>query len=133
MNDALLVNVVGLDAIRTTKLRKELRAKNIQLEVVKNSLARRATVERHHRARSPRGAGDLGAERVGVDRRYLDAVRAAVDRFVEALKDHGEGSILRVAFRCRKQAALLTYPDQSASNSILLKNRPAHLAGFFIA
>src|SRR5438105_4666638 len=43
VNDALLVNVVGLDAIRTTKLRKELRAKNIKLEVVKNSMARRAT------------------------------------------------------------------------------------------
>jgi ribosomal protein L10 len=43
VTDALLVNVVGLDAIRTTKLRKELRAKNIKLEVVKNSLARRAT------------------------------------------------------------------------------------------
>jgi large subunit ribosomal protein L10 len=43
VGDALLVNVVGLDAIRTTKLRKELRSKNIQIEVVKNSLARRAT------------------------------------------------------------------------------------------
>jgi large subunit ribosomal protein L10 len=43
VNDAVLVNVVGLDAIRTTKLRRELRAKNIHLEVVKNSLARRAT------------------------------------------------------------------------------------------
>lgn len=43
VNDVLLVNVVGLDAIRTTKLRRELRGKNIHLEVVKNSLARRAT------------------------------------------------------------------------------------------
>ena len=43
VGDALLVNVVGLDSIRTSKLRKELRKKNIQLEVVKNSLARRAT------------------------------------------------------------------------------------------
>jgi ribosomal protein L10 len=43
VSDALLVNVVGLDAIRTTKLRKDLRAKNIKLEVIKNSLARRAT------------------------------------------------------------------------------------------
>ncbi len=43
VTDALLVNVVGLDAIRTTKLRKDLRAKNIKLEVIKNSLARRAT------------------------------------------------------------------------------------------
>ncbi len=43
VSDALLVNVVGLNAIRTTKLRKELRSKNIQLEVIKNSLARRAS------------------------------------------------------------------------------------------
>ncbi len=43
VTDALLVNVVGLDAIRTSKLRRELRAKKIYLEVVKNSLARRAT------------------------------------------------------------------------------------------
>ncbi len=43
VNDVVLVNVVGLDAIRTTKLRRELRSKNIYLEVVKNSLARRAT------------------------------------------------------------------------------------------
>ncbi len=43
VSDALLVNVVGLDAIRTTKLRKDLRAKNIKLEVIKNSLAKRAT------------------------------------------------------------------------------------------
>lgn len=43
VGDALLVNVVGLDAIRTTKLRSELRKKNIKLEVVKNSLALRAT------------------------------------------------------------------------------------------
>ncbi len=42
VNDALLVNVVGLNAMKTSKLRKELRGKNMQLEVVKNSLARRA-------------------------------------------------------------------------------------------
>jgi ribosomal protein L10 len=43
VNDALLVNVIGMDAIRTSKLRSELRKKNIKLEVVRNSLARRAT------------------------------------------------------------------------------------------
>jgi ribosomal protein L10 len=42
VNDALLVNVVGLNALKTSKLRKELRGKNMQLEVIKNSLARRA-------------------------------------------------------------------------------------------
>ena len=43
VSDALLVNVIGLDSIRTTKLRGELRKKNIKLEVIKNSMARRAT------------------------------------------------------------------------------------------
>jgi ribosomal protein L10 len=43
VDDALLVNVVGLDANRTVKLRQELRQKNIRIMVVKNSLVRRAT------------------------------------------------------------------------------------------
>lgn len=43
VEDALLVNVVGLDANRTVALRRELRDKNIQLLVVKNGMARRAT------------------------------------------------------------------------------------------
>lgn len=43
VNDALLVNVIGIEANDTYVLRKELRAKNINLMVVKNSLARRAT------------------------------------------------------------------------------------------
>ena len=43
VSDALLVNVIGLDSLKTTKLRTELRKKNIKLEVIKNSMARRAT------------------------------------------------------------------------------------------
>lgn len=43
VNDALLVNVVGLDANANNRLRTELQAKNIELMVVKNSLAARAT------------------------------------------------------------------------------------------
>lgn len=42
-SDCLLVNVIGLDANNTMTLRRELRAKNICISVVKNSLARRAT------------------------------------------------------------------------------------------
>jgi large subunit ribosomal protein L10 len=38
-----LVNVVGLDAIKNTTLRKQLRDKGIHMMVVKNTLARRAT------------------------------------------------------------------------------------------
>lgn len=43
VNDALLVNVIGMDSKSTFNLRKELRSKKINLLVVKGSLARRAT------------------------------------------------------------------------------------------
>lgn len=43
VQDALVVNVIGLNTDKTFALRKSLRAKNIHLLVVKNSLARRAT------------------------------------------------------------------------------------------
>ena len=42
VTDALLVNVIGLGSGPSSKLRAELRAKNINLLVVKNSLAVRA-------------------------------------------------------------------------------------------
>ena len=42
-SECLLVNVIGIDANKTMTLRRELRAKDIQLVVVKNSLVRRAT------------------------------------------------------------------------------------------
>lgn len=42
VNDALLVSIMGMDAIKNQSLRAKLRSKNIQLVVVKNSLARRA-------------------------------------------------------------------------------------------
>jgi ribosomal protein L10 len=42
VSDAVLVNVIGLDSANTYSLRKELRSKNMQLLVLKNSMARRA-------------------------------------------------------------------------------------------
>ena len=43
VSNCLLANVIGLEANTTVALRKRLRDKGIQLLVVKNSLARRAT------------------------------------------------------------------------------------------
>jgi len=43
VSDALLVNVIGLDANATNRLRTELVSKDINVMVVKNSLAARAT------------------------------------------------------------------------------------------
>jgi ribosomal protein L10 len=42
VNDAVICNVIGMDSGTTVQLRKELRAKGLQMLVVKNSLARRA-------------------------------------------------------------------------------------------
>ena len=42
IDDALLVDVIGMDANQSVALRRELREKNIGLMVVKKSLARRA-------------------------------------------------------------------------------------------
>ena len=43
IEDCLVVNVLGIEANDTVVLRRKLREKNINLMVVKNSLARRAT------------------------------------------------------------------------------------------
>lgn len=43
VDDALLVDMIGLDANTNNRLRAELREKDIHVMVVKNSLARRAT------------------------------------------------------------------------------------------
>jgi large subunit ribosomal protein L10 len=43
VNDALLVNMVGLSANANSRLRNEMRDKNIHVVVVKNSMAARAT------------------------------------------------------------------------------------------
>ena len=43
VHDALLVNMVGLNANANTRLRAELRGKNIHVMVIKNSMAARAT------------------------------------------------------------------------------------------
>lgn len=42
LNSALWLEVVGVDGIATNQLRRELRAKEMRLEVVKNALFRRA-------------------------------------------------------------------------------------------
>jgi large subunit ribosomal protein L10 len=42
VDDALVVNLVGMNATHDNRLRKELRSKNIRVMVVKNSVAQRA-------------------------------------------------------------------------------------------
>lgn len=46
VDSACVVNVISLDSISTNRLRSELKAKKLHLQVVRNSLARRA-LEKH--------------------------------------------------------------------------------------
>jgi len=43
VDDALVVDVVGMDALATTMMRRRFREKNISVMVIKNSMAQRAT------------------------------------------------------------------------------------------
>lgn len=43
VENCVIANVIGMDSLQTVNLRRQLRGKDIQLLVVKNSLARRAT------------------------------------------------------------------------------------------
>ena len=96
VGDALLVNVIGLDAIRTTKLRGELRKKNIKLEVIKNSMARRAT-EGTPLARAFEGLEGTLAIVWGADD-FVSLTKEVV-RLTEA-KEFEEGSV-RASLVCR--------------------------------
>lgn len=46
VDSACVVSVIGMDAISTNRLRGTLRSKEIRLQIVKNSLARRAFADR---------------------------------------------------------------------------------------
>ena len=45
IDSACVVSVIGLDAISTNQVRGQLRSRNIRLQVIKNSLARRALAD----------------------------------------------------------------------------------------
>jgi large subunit ribosomal protein L10 len=60
VEDAVLVNCVGMDANTTNELRGELHKKDIHLLVVKNSLARRAAEGTHLAAAFEGAGGQIG-------------------------------------------------------------------------
>ena len=60
VDDAVLVSCVGMDANTTNELRGELNSKEIQLLVVKNSLARRATEGTQLSAAFEGASGQIG-------------------------------------------------------------------------
>jgi ribosomal protein L10 len=91
VEDLILVNVVGLSATRTTTLRRRLREKNIQLRVVKNSLARRATEGTPLAGAFADPQGPLAVVWGATDMVALakEIVRLAGDKEFEAFKTRG--------------------------------------------
>jgi ribosomal protein L10 len=99
VSDALLVNVIGLEANKTVALRKQLRAKNIRLKVVKNSLIRRATEGTPLGAAFQSVEGSLAVVFGGSDIVSLakEVVRIAADKQFEGFTTRGgvmDGAVL---------------------------------------
>ena len=105
VNDALLVNMVGLDANANHRLRTELRAKNIHVLVVKNSLAARADGGHAAGRRCSTGVagsaadllGQRGHRQPGQGNHRLIAERASYPPFAGPRRRHGRRAAHRPA------------------------------------
>lgn len=77
LNGACVVSVIGLDAVSSNLLRRELRTRQLRLQVVKNSLARRAFADS---AMAPLGAVLSGpCALVTGGESVIDVAKALVD------------------------------------------------------
>jgi large subunit ribosomal protein L10 len=91
VDDALLVDVIGLENNKNVALRQRLRKKNIHLLVVKNSLARRATEGTRLAAAFEKTEGTLALIWGGEDIISLakEVIRIAEDKEFEKFKPKG--------------------------------------------
>ncbi len=121
VNDALLVDVIGLEANDTVALRKELREKDIHLLVVKNSLARRAT-EGTSLAPAFEGAGGSVAVVWGSEdivSLAKEVVRIADDDKYEAFKAKG-GAMDGSPLSADDVKAVSKWPSRAEQLSLLM-------------
>jgi ribosomal protein L10 len=94
VNDALLVNVIGMNSSSTYNLRKELRSKNIHLLVVKSSLARRATEGTALGKAFEQGEGSLAIVWGGDDFVSLAKEIVEIQKKPEFEKCQGRGGVM---------------------------------------
>lgn len=94
VDDALLVNVIGLDANKTVVLRKQLREKSIRLMVVKNSMAMRATEGTPLAAAFEGAEGTLAMVWGGEDFISLAKEIVALDRSKEFAEFEARGGVM---------------------------------------
>lgn len=120
VDEAVLVNVVGLDANRTVVLRKQLREKNIHLLVVKNSLAKRATEGTPLSAAFDGAEGSLAVVWGGEDFVSLVKQVAALDKSTEYEAWQARGGVMEgEQLSPERLAEISKWPNREEQLSIL--------------
>ena len=121
VSDALLVNVIGLDSGNTFNLRKELRTKNIQLLVVKGSLARRATEGTGLATAFEGGEGSLAVVWGGEDFVSLAKEVVEIQKKPEFEKCQARGGVMDgERLTAEKVKEISKWPNRVGQISILL-------------
>ena len=121
VDDALLVNVIGIDANQTVVLRKQLREKNISLLVVKNSLARRATEGTPLSAAFQGAEGTLALLWGGDDFVSLTKEVTALDKGTEFEKFEARGGVMDgEGLSAERVKEISKWPNREEQLSILL-------------
>jgi large subunit ribosomal protein L10 len=121
VEDALLVNVVGLNANATNRLRGDLEARHIHLLVVKNSLARRAAAGS---SLAPMFEGLAGTSAIcwgseDVVSLAKEVTRLAGSEGLEAFKARG-GVMDGEALSAQQVAAVSKWPSRQEQLSLLV-------------
>jgi ribosomal protein L10 len=120
VQEAVFVNVIGLDANQSVGLRKDLREKNIQLLVIKNSLAKRATEGTPLATALNSAEGSLaimwGAEDIVTLAK--EAIRLDSDKNMEAFKARG-GVMGEEPLSAERVKEISKWPSREEQLSIL--------------
>ena len=120
VEDALLVDVIGLENNKNVALRQRLRQKNIHLLVVKNSLARRATEGTRLAPAFEKAEGTMALLWGGEDIISLakEVIKIAQDKNFEAFKPKG-GVMDGQALAADQVKAVSKWPSRMEQLSIL--------------
>lgn len=121
VNDCLLVNVIGLNSEKTAKLRTEFRKKNIHLQVIKNSLARKAAEGTRIAAAFEGAEGSLAIVWGGEDIVSLakEVIRFVEDKQFQGLEPRG-GAIDGARVPAAQVKVVSTWPSRAEMLSMLV-------------
>ena len=120
VEDALLVDVIGLDANSSVALRRRLREKDISVLVVKNSLARRATAGSPIANAFEGAAGSLAVVWGAEDFVTLTKEITALDKGAEFQKFETRGGVMDGdTLSADKVREISKWPNRTEQLSIL--------------